>query len=438
MAAVNGPGPSASASHGSSASASHGSSASASRRVLSGVGTCLLPVLVALYVGATTFPGGTLMPWRPVMVDLDVYRQAGSVVLAGADFYDLPGPLQFLYPPIAALLAVPLALMPAWLVQVGWTVASALLMVAVMHRYGLSGWPLGFASAGAIWAVVPVSQTLAFGQLGIVLVALVVLDLAPGPSVLGGRRRLPEGVLTGVAAALKLTPMIFVLYLLAARRWRPALVATLTAAGATVAAAVVLPAASLDFWGRLARGDTGLGHSLIYYTNQSVLANSVRIFDLSPTGTLLGLAGSAVVVGLGVWAATTWHRQGEVRFAVCVCGIAGLLASPVSWLHHFVWVVPLGLALVDLGRRAVLPTWLQVLGWLFVGWVLVSPYRRLPNGADLELQWSWWQHGLAATTAVLGVAWVVGCLAVARGPAPSRPGQTAGRRSAARKLTRNV
>ena len=46
------------------------------------------------------------------MVDLDVYVEAGRVPVAGGDFYRLPGPLQFLYPPFAALLAVPLALLP--------------------------------------------------------------------------------------------------------------------------------------------------------------------------------------------------------------------------------------------------------------------------------------------------------------------------------------
>ncbi len=81
-------------------------------RIGRGLLICLLPVLVALDVGASTFPGGTTIPWHPVMVDLDVYRLAGRVLLEGGDFYELPGALQFLYPPFAALLAVPLALVP--------------------------------------------------------------------------------------------------------------------------------------------------------------------------------------------------------------------------------------------------------------------------------------------------------------------------------------
>ena len=72
------------------------------------------------------------VPWRPIMVDLDVYRLAGSVLLEGGDFYNLPGRLPFLYPPFAALLAVPLAVLPATLVQVAWTAAGAVALVAML------------------------------------------------------------------------------------------------------------------------------------------------------------------------------------------------------------------------------------------------------------------------------------------------------------------
>ena len=104
-----------------------------------GVAICLLPVLLALDVAAGTFPGGTTIPWRPVMVDLDVYRLAGRVLLDGGDFYRLPG---------------------------------ALMIIGVLHRWGQTGWRLSLWSAVVIYVVLPVSQTLAFGQLGIVLVAL--------------------------------------------------------------------------------------------------------------------------------------------------------------------------------------------------------------------------------------------------------------------------
>jgi alpha-1,2-mannosyltransferase len=395
-------------------------------------GIALLPVLAGLYIAAVSF-GGTLLPWRPQMVDLDVYRRAGLLLLQGGDIYNLPGELPFLYPPFAALLAVPLALLPAAVVQIGWTIAGVLAVLAVLHRFGLTGWVLSLVGTATVLLVGPVSETLAFGQLGIFLVALVLLDLAPGPRLLGGRRRLPTGTLTALAAAVKLTPGIFLLYLIASGRRRAVLTTVVTGLVVTLLSAVVLPGASATFWGRLAHGDTGLGGSIVYYTNQSVMADVVRILGLGSGAAAAGLAISAVVAALGVWTAARWHRLGEVRLAVSLCGVASLLASPVSWMHHFVWVVPLALCLLEGSllrsasppedpvqvvtapkpHRGGLPVWFQVIGWLFVGWVLVAPFRRFPNGGDVELHWSWQQNLVASTTALLGLALLVASLVVA-------------------------
>jgi alpha-1,2-mannosyltransferase len=401
-------------------------------RLLRGVAVCVLPVLVGLFVAAATFGGGRFVPWRPVMVDLEVYRRAGLVLLQGGDFYTLPGPLQFLYPPFAAVLAVPLALLPTALVQVAWSVAGVLALLAVLHRFGLRGWVLSQATCtravgtAVVWFVEPVTETLAFGQLGIFLVALVVLDLVPGPRV-WRRRLLPEGALTALAAAVKLTPAIFVVHLLTVRRTRAFVAAVVTGLVVTLASALVAPRASLGFWGRLAHGDTGLGGSIIYYTNQSVMADVVRVLGLGSGAAALGLLLCAAVAALGVVAAHVWHRRGDVAMAVNLCGLASLLASPVSWLHHFVWVVPLALSLVQHSRgRAAdgspldrLPAWFTALGWVFVGWVVASPFRRLPNGADVELTYTGGQNLLASTTALIGVALLLAGLVVGRSPRPA-------------------
>jgi len=349
------------------------------------------------------------------MVDLEVYRRAGSVLLANGDFYDLPGPLQFLYPPFAAVLAVPLALLPSTVVQLAWTMAGALALVAILHRFGLQGWRLSGASALAVCVVEPVVQTLAFGQLGIFLVALVVLDLVPGPRVFP-RRLLPEGVLTAIATAIKLTPAIFLVYLLTVRKYRAFWAAVITGIAVTLITAAIVPAASYEFWTRLAHGDTGLGHSIIYYTNQSVMADIMRVFRLGAGPGIVGLVLSAFVAAAGVWAAMLWHRLGDVRLAVNLCGVAGLLASPVSWLHHFVWVIPLAMSFLErrrVGPRS-LPIWFLALGWLFVGWVVVAPFTDLPNGADVELLWTWSQHLLASITAVLGLGLLAAAILIAR------------------------
>ena len=391
-------------------------------RTLRGLLLCLLPAVTGLWVAGTEF-GGRFVPWRPAMVDLGVYLDAARVLLDGGDFYALDGRLQFLYPPLAAVLSVPLTLLPRVVVEMGWTVAGVLALLAVLHRVGLRGWVLSLATTAALFTE-PVRQTLGFGQVGIFLVALVVLDLVPGPRVLA-RRVLPEGFWTALATCIKLTPALFVVYLLLVRRRRAlitAVTAVVSAVALTLAAAVVAPRQSYGFWTRLAHGDTGLGGSIVYFTNQSVLADVIRVLGFSTGATLLGLALSAVIAALGVWAAVLWHRRGDVALAVMLGGVATLLASPVSWLHHFVWVVPLAVVLVldllPLPEPPRLPQWFSVLGLLFCGWVAVEPFQNLPNSGDVELTWNAGRNLLATGTLLIGVAFLVAAVVVARGRAP--------------------
>ena len=322
-------------------------------RLLRGIAICIAPVLVALYVGATTFGGGTA---AAVAADHGRPRRlpAGRVGAAGGRrLLRPPRALPFLYPPFAALLAVPLAVLPPTLVQVAWTAAGALALVAVLYRFGLTGWVLSLVATATVFFVQPVVQTLAFGQLGIFLVALVVLDLAPGPRVLP-RRLLPEGTLTGLAAAIKLTPAIFALYLLLAGKRRAFLVTTVSAVAVDPGqrghrAATRRPTSGVAW----STATPGWASSIIYYTNQSVMADIVRVLGLGTGPALRRPAGvgrgrSARVSGPRC-AGTGWARCG---LAVNLCGVAGLLASPVSWLHHFVWVVPLVASLAwHSGRR---------------------------------------------------------------------------------------
>ncbi|MGI8459334.1 MAG: glycosyltransferase 87 family protein [Propionibacteriaceae bacterium] len=392
------------------ASGAAGAARSPVRRVGAGLLAGVLPAVVALWVASTTFPGGTLVPWHPVMVDLEVYRQAGAAALRGVDFYALPG-LPFLYPPFAALLATVLSVLPSTVVQVGWVLANVAALLAVLSRFGLRTWALSLVATASIYFVEPVQQTLAFGQVGIVLVALVVVDLVPGagePADLVESRR--RGVLTGIAAAVKLTPGLFAVYLFLAGRRRAAFVTIGSFVAAGLVAAIFLPGPSLAYWNRLAHGDTGLGHSVIYFTNQSVMGSWLRIFGLGSASTLGALTVSALVAVLGVAAAVRWHRRGDVRIAVCLGGVASLLASPVSWSHHFVWVVPLAVCLWSTpGLSAVL----RCVGFVFVGWVVAAPYKRLPNGADVELTYTWGQNLLDSVTLLLGLTLLLVGLAVA-------------------------
>lgn len=357
--------------------------------------TLIVPLLVGLFA-----LGG--VPWHPNPVDLEVYRLAGEYLATGRDFYQLPGDLPFIYPPIAALLAVVLWAIPTWLAQLLWTVVNTACVLVVVRRCGVSGWALPVVASLAILLLQPVRFTFSLGQVGLLLCALVVADLF-GQEAPEHGELLPRsaGWRTGLAAALKLTPAVVVPHLLLTRQFRPALVAMASFVVLTLVGFLVLPGPSLAFWGGLVGGDTGLGDSIVYADNQSVLGTTLRVLGVDAK--LPGLAASALVALVGIVAAALWARRGEAGWAVCLAAFAGLAASPVSWSHHFVWILPLLL----LAARRNLPTPQVVIAGLLGAWLGTAPWRLLPMGEWAELSYGPGENLVASVSALLVIALLV-------------------------------
>lgn len=377
------------------------------------VGLALPPLVAALYVAGTQIPGALLWPWKPGMIDLEVYRRTGALLLAGQDFFSAEG-LPWIYPAFAALFTVPFAVVPFELAAVVWLALCVAALAAILYRLGLSGWRLSLATTVCVLFVEPVTETLGFGQLAIFLVAAAVLDSMPGPRVL--RRRIaPEGWLTGIATAVKLTPAVVAAYNFFAGRRKPGLVAFASFLVATALGFALLPAASVHYWGKLLAGDTGLNSGIIYATNQSVLGVWNRLLGEASRG---GLVASALVVVLGVLAAVIVHRAGEVRLAICLAGVTSLLASPISWSHHYVWIVPLG---VVLWQARTLPAWYRWFGLAYVAWGVVAPFKWLPRGDEVELGYLPWQQLVVNAGVVAGVMLLALAIPAARQVAAPRP-----------------
>ena len=274
-------------------------------------------------------------------IDLDVYRLGGLAWLEGRSLYvGFTGPpldpqLPFTYPPIAAVLFSGLGLVPASLqnplvVASGFVALTAVCVaVAGKVRPDLK-WTAGPLSAIGALALDPVWTTYGYGQINLFLLALVVVDVL----LVTDRRR--RGVLIGVAAAIKLTPAIFVLYFLVRRDWRAAVTSTATFAGLAVAGFLIAPGDSLQYWFHSLLNPDRIG-DMSLSTNQSI-RGVLRGLGLAPgVETVLWVMLAAAVVATAVFVA---RRTGDDLVALFVVAGAGLLASPVSWLHHWVWCVP--------------------------------------------------------------------------------------------------
>ncbi len=359
-------------------------------------------VMAALIVAASGADGQLVWPWNPDLADFAVYYRTGGLVLAGSDIFDTTG-LPWVYPPFAALLTVPLALLPWPVVTAGWTVLGAVALLAVLYRLGLNGWHLSMAGVLSVFFVAPVHQTFAFGQLGVLLVAAVVLDSMPGPRLLK-RRLLPEGWLTGVSTAVKLTPAVVAMANFISGRRRPAWVAFGTFVLASVIG-LVLWSDSIHYWVGLLHGDSGTNSGLVYGANQSVLAMAVRL-SRQPTMSWIWLG--VLVLAIGLWAAALWHRLGRPRLALVLAGVSGLLASPISWSHHYVWVVPL---VVVLWQERTLPRVLRWFGFGYGVWIAAAPFMSVPMGGDKEFGYNWMEllvddAGIVAGVVFLSIALV--------------------------------
>ena len=365
----------------------------------------LPPLFAGLWAGAMTITGGSFDPWEPEMMDLEVYRRTGTMLLQGQDFYVADG-LPWIYPPFAALFTVPLAWVDLDVAQVAWITVTVGLLMAMLYRLGLSGWVLSVATTAAIWLAEPVRETLGFGQLGVLLVASAVLDSMPGRRVLP-RRLLPEGSLIGLATAVKLTPATVAAYQFFAGRFRPGLVAFFTFVAATGLGFLLMPQGSLHYWGGLISGDSGINSGIVFKTNQSVMGLWARLFGELSQG---GLVASAIVAVAGIASAVLVHRAGEERLAICIAGLTSLLASPISWSHHYVWIVPL---VVVLALHHELARSVRVLGLLYGVWTLHAPFKQLPGGDGVELTYSLGHQVVDNIGVVAGIAFVAWCGALA-------------------------
>ncbi|WP_328687578.1 glycosyltransferase 87 family protein [Streptomyces caniferus] len=317
------------------------------------------------------------------MLDLMVYRAEGLTVRNGGALYDMVATSAHLpntYPPFAALLFTPLTLLDVPAMRALATAGNLLLLLAVVHlSLRLVGRPRHLPGPAATLAVSallvwcePVWTTLRYGQINLLLAALVLWDLTRKDT-----QRL-AGIGIGVAAGLKLTPALFAVFLALAGAvragqllrsgaggrgawnvWlRQASVATAAFLGSALLSALVLPRDSHRFWTEIVFAADRVGEVEIT-ANQSLRGALARLLHThDPDITWIVVAGLTAALGLTL--AVRSLLRGRRAWAAMACAATALLVSPVSWSHHWVWCVPM---VILLGSEALRRTGTAARRW---------------------------------------------------------------------------
>lgn len=356
-------------------------------------GAALVVLVLGALVQIVGVPGVQDLP--PYRIDFDVYRTGGRVFLDGGPLYgELPAlmrgdHLPFTYPPISAELfsvftLAPLAVGSVLITLL--TLAALAYVVYVVLRSAIDRprrellWLTVLVMAVGIWSG-PVRETIGFGQVNVLLMGLVVLGCV------GGRGRWWGGLPVGLAAAVKLTPAVFILYFLLRKDWRGAAMTVLGAVGVTALGHLLAPDDSVRYWTFALRDPARIG-SPAFASNQSINGVLYRLGLEAPSVTVVWF-GLSCVAGLAC-VAVAWRLLGGGHdvAAVVAISLVALFCSPVSWGHHWVWGVPMVvLALVWAVRGAGgARAWAWVAG---VGAVilLVTPQWWFPHGDDTEYAW---------------------------------------------------
>lgn len=338
-------------------------------------------VIVALAVAAAVAPlvhAWLTNPDDQRLVDLDVYRTGGQMLLEGRPVYDYvtPAPqlLPFTYPPIAAMMAVALAGMSWATAQWVWTVGvyvALAVTVGFSFRQVLEGprlrkyapWVFGLIMVACAY-LMPIRDQVRFGQVDILLVALCVADCV------ARRPWWPRGFLIGLATAVKLTPGVFLIYLLITRQWRTFFMASFAAAVLTLLPFAVIPQDAADFWFSALLDPERLGANAAT-TNQSIRGMLIRLYWPDLLTSVIWVVVVAAVGWYGFRGAREAYRTGDPLTAVALVGLMAVLLSPVAWIHHLAWVVVVLAAIVGDGRD---PVRLRVAAGVWLYYVVPVPW----------------------------------------------------------------
>lgn len=308
--------------------------------------------------------------------DMKIYHGAVVWWATGHELYEFVAPdttLEFTYPPFAGLVMLPMAHLPveaAGMVNALASLGALAIVLAGLLRPIVDrlGWPLWFTVALAVplaAAIEPGRETLGYGQVNLLLFALVMADLIglrwrsrrgthvsdeDGPLLRFVYSGAWAGAGIGLATAVKLTPALFIVYLMITRQWRAATTAIATTIGVTIGTFAIVGAESRTYFGSVLWQTERVGAADMT-PNQSLAGLLARLYDSIETPGLLWFSFSVLILALGLSRASNAHADGDELTAFTLVGLTANVISPISWTHHLVFVVPAIIILADAAVR---------------------------------------------------------------------------------------
>ncbi|GAB7143693.1 glycosyltransferase 87 family protein [Mycobacterium riyadhense] len=400
---------------------------------------CLPWLLAAAALGCLAWQ---LFGHTPYRIDIDVYQMGARAWLDGRPLYDgvlFHTPivdLPFTYPPLAAIVFIPFAWlqMPAASVVITLLTLALLIVSTVVVLTRLDVWSTSKLLPGPAWlrrvwlAVVivvpasiylePINSNFAFGQINAVLMTLVIVDCFPR------RTAWPRGLLLGLGIALKLTPAVFLLHFLLRRDNRAALTAVASFALATLVGFGLAWRDSWEYWTHTLHHTDRIGEAALN-TDQNIAGALARLALGEHATRLLWLIASLLVLAATIWAMRRVLRADEPTLAVICVALFGLVVSPVSWSHHWVWMLPAVLVTGVLAwrRRNATLAVVTAAGVALMRW---TPIDLLPKHHETTAVWWRQLAGMSYVWWALAVIVVAGLTVTVR-MAPERspePGLT--------------
>ena len=327
-----------------------------------------------------------------VETDFFVYRVGGahltSPSLYSARIQSTAGPLLFTYPPFAALLFWPLSRLPFGVAEMLWNTFSVVCLwatiticirAALARKLTSNEWCLTIGLTGPALLLWPVRDNLGLGQIELILLALIVLDFFVPLRV--GRYAIPQGVLIGLASAIKLTPLIFVAYLAIIGRRAAARTACISFLSATALLFAVAPRNSITYWTKDVLATRRIAQPLS--AGNEALQGLLPRLGLSLSSVSVDLLGVAILILGLVVAGRVGRRYGGLP-GVVVCAAVGLIVSPVSWTQHYVWIVPVFCWVLVSRLQTIRKLSLVVALAVIFGWPPLWSHRGAP------VRGNWW------------------------------------------------